>query len=136
MRDVLAAVQDLLSDPEGKCRHAGCNRCGPCRITILRLLLFPPGEFVLAISHDDDGQLASARVKSLRTAVAVATLVNHAGNFRKRWQNRRHRLLCRSLVPIALDTIDDLKFCMLLDSLRYPGVDRVIDRGTSQATDF
>src|SRR5258708_17698332 len=41
MRDVLAAVQDLLGDPEGKCRHAGRNRCGPRCVTVLSLLLFP-----------------------------------------------------------------------------------------------
>src|ERR1700730_308154 len=136
VRDVFAAVQNLLSDPEGKRRHAGRNRCGPGRITILSLLLFPKGEFVLAISHDDRGQLASGRAKGLPTAVSVATLVNHADNFGERRQNRRDRLLCRSLVPIAFDAIDNLKFRMLLDSLCDPGMDRVIDRGTSQTTDF
>jgi hypothetical protein len=63
MRNVLAAVEDLLRDPEGERRDAGRYRCRPCRVAVLGLLFLPPGgELILAISHDDDdGLLASGR---------------------------------------------------------------------------
>src|SRR5260370_40689081 len=98
MWDIFAAVENLLSNPKRECRDAGCDRCGPSRITVLSLLLFPPSQLILAISHNDDGQLASGRRERLGAAIAVATLVNHAGNFRERRQNRRDRLLRRRLV--------------------------------------
>src|SRR5258708_5755027 len=136
MWDIFAAVENLLSNPEGECRDAGFNRCGQSRIPVLSLVLFPPSQLILAISHKKDGQLASGCRDRLSATGAVSTRVNHAGNFRERRQNRRDRLLRRGLIPVTLDTVDDLEFRVLFDPLGDPGMNRVVDRGADKTADF
>src|SRR5260221_12479571 len=98
MWDIIAAVENLLSNPEGECRDAGRNRCGPSRITVLSLLLFPPSQLILAISHNNDGQLPSGCHERLSATVPLSTLVNHAGNFREQGTNLSNSLTRLGLI--------------------------------------
>src|SRR5262249_306179 len=105
-------------------------------ITVLVLLLFPPCEFVLTISHNNDRLFTSGRREGLGTAVTVASLGDYADDFRQRGKDGCDRLLGRSLIPVPLDAVDNLEFRMFLDAFRDPGMDRVVDRSAGQTADL
>src|SRR5689334_18757758 len=83
VRDVLAAVEHLLRDPEGERRDARSDRRGPGRVAVLGLLLLPPLQLVLAVAHDDRRARPAGGGEGLRGTVAVAALVDDADDRRQ-----------------------------------------------------
>src|SRR5262249_44199686 len=100
------------------------------------LLLLPPLQLVLAIAHDDGRPGAAGGGKSLGSAITVATLIDHSGDFGQRGKHARDRLLRRRLIPIALDAGDDLELRVLLDALFDSGMDGIVDRSAGEPSDL
>src|SRR5205823_9973825 len=133
---ILVAVEDLLGDPESQRRDAGCDRSRPRLIAVLLLLLFPPLQLVLAIAHDDGRARLAGSGEGLGGAIAVAALIDDADDVGERGKDGRNRLLCRRLIPVALDRADDLELGMSGNRFDDAVMDRLIDRGAGKAADF
>src|SRR5690606_5894626 len=113
----IGAVKNLLRHPEGQRRHArrDGDRIGLVAIGVL--LLLPPPQLVLAVTHDDGGHVATGGVEGLCRAVAVTTLGDDADDvLGQAGQNAGDRLLSHILGPVAVHRSDHLELAVGLEA--------------------